>query len=301
MFRALDWCLTTSRYSASSSWSPSRGTGRRRSDADGGRLVGQVAPETGRVLARARARGRGFAGLARGSTGRATANAGEHATGASPLSRRWATSVASRASKGASPSTPRTSGTREDAALVAEHVRSGRPSSACLVLEPQALDALASIAVREGDLDAARELFHRSAVGRPGVRLHLVGGWHAGPSCSSSSWTPEPRRRRARGPAKRFAGGTAIDDRLADAVALVRSRASPRCERAHLERAGRLWGAVLAEMEPCRLRPADALELGALPLRRRTDAPFLVAVAVGRAEGLEAAVELALADAQTEP
>lgn len=71
-------------------------------------------------------------------------------------------------------------------------------------------------------------------------------------------------------------------------------------ERTRLERAGRLWGAVLAEMERAPPPQRDALEQDALPLATEQDAPFLDAVVVGRAEGLEAAVELALADAQTE-
>jgi hypothetical protein len=45
----------------------------------------------------------------------------------------------------------------------------------------------------------------------------------------------------------------------------------------------------------------DALERDALPLAKEEDARFLDAVAVGRAGGLEAAVELGLADGQTEP
>ena len=91
-----------------------------------------------------------------------------------------------------------------------------------------------------------------------------------------------------------------IEERLVTLSALV-GLASIALERTHVERAGRLWGAVLAEME--RLPPSqrDALERDALPLGTEEDGRFLDSVAVGRAEGLEAAVELALADAQTEP
>jgi hypothetical protein len=72
-------------------------------------------------------------------------------------------------------------------------------------------------------------------------------------------------------------------------------------ERTQVDRAGRLWGGVLADMERAPPPQRDALERDALPLATEEDARFLDAVAVGRAGGLEAAVELALADAQTEP
>ena len=51
-----------------------------------------------------------------------------------------------------------------------------------------------------------------------------------------------------------------------------------------------------------RLRPSATRSSGThYLLATEEDARFLDSVAVGRAEGLEAAVELALADAQTEP
>ena len=55
-------------------------------------------------------------------------------------------------------------GDTEDARARAEHVSKRATELGMPRLETQALSALASIAVREGDLDAARELFHRSAV-----------------------------------------------------------------------------------------------------------------------------------------
>ena len=55
-------------------------------------------------------------------------------------------------------------GDTEDARARAEHVSKRATELDMPRLETQALSALASIAVREGDLDAARELLHRSAV-----------------------------------------------------------------------------------------------------------------------------------------
>jgi hypothetical protein len=58
---------------------------------------------------------------------------------------------------------------------------------------------------------------------------------------------------------------------------------------------------VLAEMERAPPPQREWLEQSALPLAQEKDSRFLDAVAVGRADGLQAAIELALGEAQTEP
>ena len=190
-------------------------------------------------------------------------------------------------------------GDTEDARARAEHVSKRATELDMPRLEAQALSALASIAVREGDLDAARELLRRSAVVARGCGFTW---WEAGTladllELELNAGNLDVAERVGRD-ALRIA--RSIEERLLTLFALV-GIARIALERRHLERAGRLWGAVLAEMERAPPPQLDSLERDALPLATEDDARFLDAVAVGRAEGLAAAVELPLADAQTEP
>ena len=190
-------------------------------------------------------------------------------------------------------------GDTEDARARAQHASKRATELGMPRLETQALSALAAIAVREGDLDAARELLHRSAAVARGCRFTW---WEAGALEELFELELNARNLDAAEPVGREALRVArsIEERLVTLSALV-GIARIALERTHVERAGRLWGAVLAEIERAPPPQRDALERYALPLSTEDDARFLDAVAVGRAEGLDAAVELALADAQTEP
>ena len=190
-------------------------------------------------------------------------------------------------------------GDTEDARARAEHVSKRATELGMPRLETQALSALASIAVREGDLDAARELFHRSAVVARGCGFTWweANTWSELLDLELNAGNLDAAERAGR---DALLVARSIGERLVTLSALV-GLARIGLERTRLERAGRLWGAVLAEMERAPPPQRDALERDALPLATEEDARFLDAVVVGRAEGLEAAVELALADAQTEP
>ena len=229
-----------------------RGVSRRRGSGGGRQARGAVARETRRSRPRARApaRGRGAPGHERrASTGRATAKprrlscaGASHAFEALGDERRVA-SLEGRLAVHAS-----YYGDTEDARARAEHVSKRATELGMPRLETQALSALASIAVREGDLDAARELFRRSAVVARGCGFTW---WEAGTLVRAArprAERREPRRRRARGP-RRAPDRTVDRGTPRDAVRTRRSRPHRACERTHLERAGRLWGAVLAEME----------------------------------------------------
>ena len=187
----------------------------------------------------------------------------------------------------------------QDARARAQHASKRATELGMPRLETQALSALASIAVREGDLDAARELLHRSAVVARGCGFTW---WEAGAlvellELELNAGDLDVAERVGR-EALRVA--RSIEERLVTLFALV-GIARIALERTQVDRAGRLWGGVLADMERAPPPQRDALERDALPLATEEDARFLDAVAVGRAGGLEAAVELALADAQTEP
>lgn len=187
----------------------------------------------------------------------------------------------------------------QDARARAQHASKRATELGMPRLETQALSALASVAVREGDLDAARELLHRSAVVARGCGFTW---WEAGAlvellELELNAGDLDVAERVGR-EALRVA--RSIEERLVTLFALV-GIARIALERTQVDRAGRLWGGVLADMERAPPPQRDALERDALPLATEEDARFLDAVAVGRAGGLEAAVELALADAQTEP
>jgi len=166
-------------------------------------------------------------------------------------------------------------------------------------LETQALSALGRVAVREGDLETARELFRRSATVARGCAFTWWEAWtlDALLDLELSAGNLDDAERVGR---DALLVARSIEERLVTLSVLV-GLARVALERANVDRAGRLWGAVLAEMERAPPPQQDALERDALPLAAEGDARFLDAVAVGRAEGLEAAVELALADAQTDP
>jgi len=187
----------------------------------------------------------------------------------------------------------------QDARARAQHASKRATELGMPRLETQALSALASIAVREGDLDAARELLHRSAVVARGCGFTW---WEAGAlvellELELNAGDLDVAERVGR-EALRVA--RSIEERLVTLFALV-GIARIALERTQVDRAGRLWGGVLADMERAPPPQRDALERDALPLATEEDARFLDAVAVGRAGGLEAAVELGLADGQTEP
>jgi hypothetical protein len=187
----------------------------------------------------------------------------------------------------------------QDARARAQHASKRATELGMPRLETQALSALASVAVREGDLDAARELLHRSAVVARGCGFTW---WEAGALVELLELELNAGDLDAAEPVGREALRVArsIEERLVTLFALV-GIARIALERTQVDRAGRLWGGVLADMERAPPPQRDALERDALPLATEEDARFLDAVAVGRAGGLEAAVELGLADGQTEP
>ena len=91
-----------------------------------------------------------------------------------------------------------------------------------------------------------------------------------------------------------------IGERLLTLGVLVGLALAER-ERGQLERSGRIWGAVMDEIERKPPPQLEFLEEMAAPFRSETETRFLEAVETGRADGLAAAIELALGDAQTEP
>ena len=166
-------------------------------------------------------------------------------------------------------------------------------------LETQALSALGRVAVREGDLETARELFRRSATVARGCAFTWWEAWtlDALLDLELSAGNLDDAERVGRD-ALRVA--RSIEERLVTLSVLV-NLARVALGRPAIERSGRLWGAVLAEMERAPPPQREWLEQSALPLAQEKDSRFLDAVAVGRADGLQAAIELALDEAQTEP
>ena len=85
---------------------------------------------------------------------------------------------------------------------------------------------------------------------------------------------------------------TAIEDPL-NTLWTLAGFARVALTRGELERAGRIWGAVMSEERTVLSTPGFG-EFAA-PLAGMTEPAFLSGLAVGRDDGLEAAVELALA------
>ncbi len=166
-------------------------------------------------------------------------------------------------------------------------------------LETQALSALARVAMREGDVETARELFRRSATVARGCAFTWWEAWtlDALLDLELSAGNLDDAERVGRD-ALRVA--RSIEERLVTLSVLV-NLARVALARPAVERSGRLWGAVLAEMERAPPPQREWLEQSALPLAQETDSRFLDAVAAGRADGLQAAIELALGEGQTEP
>ena len=167
-------------------------------------------------------------------------------------------------------------------------------------LETQALSALASIAVREGDLDAARELFHRSAVVARGCGFTWweADTWSELLDLELNAGNLDAAERAGRdallvGTVDRGAPHDAAQHSSVSRASAWSARASSGLDAS---------GARSSPRWNVRLRPSEMRSSRMhYPSQRSRTLAFLDAVVVGRAEGLEAAVELALADAQTEP
>jgi predicted ATPase/class 3 adenylate cyclase len=187
----------------------------------------------------------------------------------------------------------------DDARVQAEHIARRAAELGMPRLETQALSALARLAVRDGDPDTARELLRRCA---EVARACGFTWWEAGVLENLLDLELEMGHlddaERTGHDALRVA--VSIEEQLLTLAALV-GLARIELERGRFERSGALWGAVLAEMERSSPIQRQALEEYARPLAAEDGERFRDAVAVGRAAGLEAAVELALAEAQTEP
>ena len=113
--------------------------------------------------------------------------------------------------------------------------------------------------------------------------------WPTSSSWGSTSVDSTRASSRPRGPARSLA----IENRLVTLWTLT-GLARVGLERGNFERAGRIWGAVSSETERDPVSDAGFDEFAA-PLAAETELAFLDGVALGRDDGLEGAVELALA------
>jgi predicted ATPase/class 3 adenylate cyclase len=190
-------------------------------------------------------------------------------------------------------------GDLHDARVHVERIRRRASELGVPRVEPEALGALATIARRDGDLESACELTRRSA---RAARECGFSWWEAGALSDlvelefGLGHLDEAERAGHKG--LRIA--VSIGERLLMLSTLVGIALVAR-ERGHLGRAGRIWGAVLEDIERKSPAQRDFLEQLAAPLTADTERLFLEAVEAGRADGLGAAIELALGEPQTEP
>jgi alpha-glucosidase (family GH31 glycosyl hydrolase) len=158
-------------------------------------------------------------------------------------------------------------------------------------VEAQALGILASASRAEGQLDAAWEDTHRSA----DLAAECGFQWWQGRMLSDLLEVGLDLGRLDEGEEagrEALRLSLAIEDRLLMLWTLT-GLARVELERGKLERAGRIWGAVANEAERDPIS-AEGLDEFAAPLAAMAESPFLLAVELGRNDGLEAAVELAL-------
>jgi predicted ATPase/class 3 adenylate cyclase len=187
----------------------------------------------------------------------------------------------------------------QEARIEVERVRRRATELGVPRVEAEALGALATIARREGDLESACELTRRSA---EAARQCGFSWWEAGAlsdlvELEFGLGRLDEAERSAR---EGLRIAVAIGERLVTLGVLVGLALVER-ERGHLGPAGRIWGAVLDDIERKPPPQLEFLEEMAAPFSADTEPLFLEAVEAGRADGLGAAIELALGDAQTEP
>ena len=190
-------------------------------------------------------------------------------------------------------------GDLQDARIQVERVRRRATELGVVRVEVEALGALATIARRAGDLESACELTHRSA---QAARECGFSWWVAGAlsdlvELEFGLGRLDEAERSAR---EGLRVAVAIGERLVTLGVLVGLALVER-ERGHLGPAGRIWGAVLDDIERKPPPQLEYLEQFAAPLTADTEPVFLEAVEAGRADGLAAAIELALGNAQTQP
>ena len=166
-------------------------------------------------------------------------------------------------------------------------------------LQAEGLGALAHAIRRDGDLEAAVKLARRSV----DVARDCGFSWWEGNTLLEVMELELELGRldEAEGAAQAALRlSTRTDDRLAILWAIT-GLAMAEHQRGDLARAGRLIGAVEADLDRDRPPLAGTLEEFAAPLAALTDARFDGARAEGRGLAIEDAIALALGDAQTVP
>ena len=164
--------------------------------------------------------------------------------------------------------------------------------------EAEALGALATIAHRDGDLESACDLTRRSA---QVARECGFSWWEAGALANLAEFELELGHLDGAEQSGRegLRVAVSIGERLLTLGTLVALALVER-QRGRLERSGRIWGAVMDDIERKPPPQLEYLEQFAAPLRSEAEPVFLEAVETGRADGLAAAIELALG-LHTEP
>jgi predicted ATPase/class 3 adenylate cyclase len=158
-------------------------------------------------------------------------------------------------------------------------------------MEGQAVSALAAASRAAGNLDEAWEHSRRSAEIAGECGFHW---WQARELGEVLELGLELGRLDDGEEAGREAlrVSLAIEDPLATHWTLT-GLARVALARGRLERAGRIWGAVISEGEPAVLSTPE-FDVFAAPLAETTEPAFIAGVELGRSGGLDAAVELAL-------
>ena len=159
-------------------------------------------------------------------------------------------------------------------------------------VESQAVGILAVVSRADGQLDAAWEHARRSADIAGECGFHW---WEARQLLELLELGLELGRLEEGEDASREAlrVSLAIEDPLATLWALT-GLALVGLAQGELERAGRIWGAIMSEGERSVVSTPAFVEFAA-PLAATTEPAFLAGVELGRDAGLDAAVELALA------
>ena len=188
--------------------------------------------------------------------------------------------------------------TTEARRLVAE-VRSLNESVANPVVEPQMLSSLGTVAQREGDLRAALDLYRRSAEASSRIGFLLWTLWQL-----DHKLEVEVELGLLADAEETARAGLALAQRLEDrrlTCSLLVTLGLALLHGNDLERAGTIWGSVLAALRELPTPVAQHLTAVAAPLRDSTAERFVAAVERGQHIPLDEAVSLVLEPDQTEP
>jgi predicted ATPase/class 3 adenylate cyclase len=167
------------------------------------------------------------------------------------------------------------------------------------IVEPQMMSTLGRVAIREGDLETALELSRRAIAAAKDIDFELWRLWELDSQLElelSLGLLDDAERTGREG----LELARRLDDRRLTA-SLLTGLALVALRRGDEERAGTLWGAVVASQRENGVRHSPEQATFAAPLAGSTSQRFLEAVEDGRLVDLEQASSIALREAQTEP